>query len=138
MGVIMELHEGECYWPATKEVVEEGGGDNEEGDGEGGNKGVGGSADIYRNMSQGDWQVRQARWMDQQDEHWGMINAWNGQQDERAHWIYMITPFASSSTCRLVTTLSHTSRLIHFLGSNQGQMPPGYTYRPYLPQDGFS
>ncbi|GJS11347.1 retrotransposon ORF1 [Tanacetum coccineum] len=33
-----------------------------------GHEGVGGSADIYRNMSQGDWQVRQARWMDQQDE----------------------------------------------------------------------
>ncbi|GJY29308.1 hypothetical protein Tco_0405075 [Tanacetum coccineum] len=51
----------------------------------GGNEGVGGSADIYRNMSQGDWQVRQARWMDQQDEHWGRIDAWMGQQDERAH-----------------------------------------------------
>ncbi|GKB13976.1 hypothetical protein Tco_0847899 [Tanacetum coccineum] len=51
MGVIMELYEGECCWPATREVVEEGEGDDEEGDGEGGNKGVGGSADIYRNMS---------------------------------------------------------------------------------------
>ncbi|GJU05904.1 hypothetical protein Tco_1122334 [Tanacetum coccineum] len=48
----------------TREVVEEGEGDDEEGDKEGGNKGVGGSTDIYRNMSQGDWQVRQARWMD--------------------------------------------------------------------------
>ncbi|GKA78279.1 hypothetical protein Tco_0784816 [Tanacetum coccineum] len=73
-------------------VMKEGGGDNEEGDGEGGNKGVGGSADIYRNMSQGDCRM----------------NELTG---------YMITPFASSSTCRLVTTLSHTSRLIHFLGS---------------------
>ncbi|GKC27229.1 hypothetical protein Tco_1034523 [Tanacetum coccineum] len=68
MGVIMELHEGECCWPATREVVEEGEGDDEEGYGEGGNERVGGSADIYCNMSQGDWQVRQARWMDQQDE----------------------------------------------------------------------
>ncbi|GKD12244.1 hypothetical protein Tco_1196651 [Tanacetum coccineum] len=67
MGVIMELHEGECCWPATREVVEEGEGEDEEGDGEGRNEGVGGSADIYRNMSQGDSQVRQARWMDQQD-----------------------------------------------------------------------
>ncbi|GJR41327.1 hypothetical protein Tco_1217011 [Tanacetum coccineum] len=50
-------------------------GDDEEGDGEGGNEGVGGSTDIYRNMSQGDWQVRQARWMDQQDEHWGRIDS---------------------------------------------------------------
>ncbi|GKE54441.1 hypothetical protein Tco_1489597 [Tanacetum coccineum] len=29
MGVIMELHEGECCWPATREVVEEGEGDVE-------------------------------------------------------------------------------------------------------------
>ncbi|GJW95163.1 hypothetical protein Tco_0174835 [Tanacetum coccineum] len=42
----------------------------------GGNEGVGGSADIYCHMSQGDWQVRQARWMDQQDEHWVRIDAW--------------------------------------------------------------
>ncbi|GKA80330.1 hypothetical protein Tco_0786926 [Tanacetum coccineum] len=75
MGVIMELHEGECCWPATREVVEEGEGDDKEGDEEGGNEGVRGSANIYRNMSQGDWQVRQARWMDQQDEHWGRIDA---------------------------------------------------------------
>ncbi|GKE28236.1 hypothetical protein Tco_1443620 [Tanacetum coccineum] len=78
MGVIMELYEGECCWPATREVVEEGEGDDEEGDGEGGNEGVGGSADIYRNMSQKDWQVRQARWIDQQDEHWGRIDSWMG------------------------------------------------------------
>ncbi|GJY54962.1 hypothetical protein Tco_0446626 [Tanacetum coccineum] len=49
---------------AHREVMEEGEGDDEEGDKEGGNKGVGGSTDIYRNMSQGDWQVRQARWID--------------------------------------------------------------------------
>ncbi|GJS15913.1 hypothetical protein Tco_0410385 [Tanacetum coccineum] len=30
-----ELHEGECCWPATREVEGEGGGDDEEGDGEG-------------------------------------------------------------------------------------------------------
>ncbi|GJR37969.1 hypothetical protein Tco_1213653 [Tanacetum coccineum] len=65
MGVIMKLHEGECCWLATREVVEEGEGDDEEGDGEGGNEGFGGFADIYFNISQGDWQVRQTRWMDQ-------------------------------------------------------------------------
>nr|GEZ43580.1 hypothetical protein [Tanacetum cinerariifolium] len=43
MGTIMELHEGECSWPATKRVVEESKGDDEEGNREGGNKGVGGS-----------------------------------------------------------------------------------------------
>ncbi|GKA29422.1 zinc finger, CCHC-type containing protein, partial [Tanacetum coccineum] len=56
MGVIMELHEGECCWLATKGVIEEDKGDDEEGDGEGGNEGVRGSADIYRNMSAGDLQ----------------------------------------------------------------------------------
>ncbi|GJW66879.1 hypothetical protein Tco_0121303 [Tanacetum coccineum] len=71
MGVIMELHKGGCCWPATIKVMGESKGDDEEGDEEGGNKGVRGSADIYRNMSQGDWQVRQACWIDQQDEHWG-------------------------------------------------------------------
>ncbi|GJS15076.1 hypothetical protein Tco_0409548 [Tanacetum coccineum] len=55
MGVVMELYKGECCWPTTREVVEEGKGDDEEGDGEGGNEGFGGSADIYRKMSQGDW-----------------------------------------------------------------------------------
>ncbi|GJY37089.1 hypothetical protein Tco_0422467 [Tanacetum coccineum] len=29
MGVIMELHKGEYFWPATREVVGEGGGDDE-------------------------------------------------------------------------------------------------------------
>ncbi|GKA65194.1 hypothetical protein Tco_0764901 [Tanacetum coccineum] len=52
MGVIMELHEVECCWPATREVTGDGGGDYEEGDGEGGNKGIGGSPDIYHNISQ--------------------------------------------------------------------------------------
>ncbi|GKB89348.1 hypothetical protein Tco_0961620 [Tanacetum coccineum] len=75
MGVIMELHKGECCWPTTREVIEEGEDDDEEGNGEGRNEGLGGSTDIYRNMSQGDWQVRQVRWMDQQDEHWGRIDA---------------------------------------------------------------
>ncbi|GJY09773.1 hypothetical protein Tco_0377958 [Tanacetum coccineum] len=50
MGVIMELHEGECCWPATRGVVEENEGDDEEGDREGGNEGVGGFVDIYQNI----------------------------------------------------------------------------------------
>ncbi|GKD97084.1 hypothetical protein Tco_1380981 [Tanacetum coccineum] len=74
MGVIMELHEVECCWPATREVTGDGGGDYEEGDGEGGNKGIGGYTDIYHNMSQGEWQVHQAQWMCQQDERWGRFN----------------------------------------------------------------
>nr|GEW06850.1 hypothetical protein [Tanacetum cinerariifolium] len=38
----------------TNEMVKGSEGDDEEGNGEGGNKGVGGFADIYRNISQGD------------------------------------------------------------------------------------
>ncbi|GJT65698.1 hypothetical protein Tco_1017178 [Tanacetum coccineum] len=41
MGVIMELHKGECCWPATREVAEEGEGDDEEGNGEGETKELG-------------------------------------------------------------------------------------------------
>ncbi|GJV04084.1 hypothetical protein Tco_1337653 [Tanacetum coccineum] len=41
IGVIMELHEGECCWPATRGVVEEDEGDDEEGDREEGNEGRG-------------------------------------------------------------------------------------------------
>ncbi|GJU28644.1 hypothetical protein Tco_1167265 [Tanacetum coccineum] len=71
LGVIMELREGVCCWPATREVTGEGKGAirkemekgetkelgapwrcDKEGDGEGGNKGVRGSAEVYRNMSQ--------------------------------------------------------------------------------------
>ncbi|GJQ90677.1 hypothetical protein Tco_0001816 [Tanacetum coccineum] len=68
MGVIMELHNGVCVWPATR-AVEENDEAEEANEGEVGNEGVGGSANMYCNMSQNDWQVRQARWMDQQDEH---------------------------------------------------------------------
>ncbi|GJS01626.1 hypothetical protein Tco_0318134 [Tanacetum coccineum] len=41
IGVIMELHEGECCWPATRGVVEENKGDDEEGDVEGGMRELG-------------------------------------------------------------------------------------------------
>ncbi|GJT44552.1 hypothetical protein Tco_0953267 [Tanacetum coccineum] len=43
VGVIMELYEGECCWPATRGVVEEDEGHDEKGDGEGGNERAGGS-----------------------------------------------------------------------------------------------
>ncbi|GKA18493.1 hypothetical protein Tco_0698408 [Tanacetum coccineum] len=59
MRVIMELQEGKCCWPATRGVSGEGRGDDEEGDEERGNDGIGGSADIYCSMSQGKWQVHQ-------------------------------------------------------------------------------
>ncbi|GJR96692.1 zinc finger, CCHC-type containing protein [Tanacetum coccineum] len=91
MRVIMELHNGGCFWPAALETVEEDEEDDkgdEAAGGDAGHEGAGGSVDMYRNMSQGDCQVCQARWMDQQDEEWGRINTWMGQQDERAHWMY--------------------------------------------------
>ncbi|GKG03589.1 hypothetical protein Tco_0311225 [Tanacetum coccineum] len=75
MGVIMELYEGECCWPATKGIVDEGKGDDEEGDGEGGNEG---------------------------------IDPFPGFEANYPPYGY------------------------------QGHMPPGYTYRPYPPQDGSS
>nr|GEZ57859.1 hypothetical protein [Tanacetum cinerariifolium] len=55
MGVITELHEGECCYPVTKGVVKEDEGDDKEVDGEGGNEEAEGSVNIYRNMSAGDW-----------------------------------------------------------------------------------
>ncbi|GKE28435.1 hypothetical protein Tco_1443819 [Tanacetum coccineum] len=64
MGVVMELHNEVCFWPTTREVEEEDDEDNEADEaakGEAGNEGAGGPADMYRNMSQGDWQVQQAR-----------------------------------------------------------------------------
>ncbi|GJS83885.1 hypothetical protein Tco_0750426 [Tanacetum coccineum] len=126
-------------------VVKDGEGDDEERDGERGNKGVGGSADIYRNMSQGDWQVRQARWMDQQDEHLGRIDTWMGQQDERAHWMY------NHTVLQFQYLFTHDNLNPHlqidpFLGYKvdyppvgyQGYMPPGYAYRLDPSHDGSS
>nr|GEU45427.1 hypothetical protein [Tanacetum cinerariifolium] len=71
IGVVMELHNEGCFWFVAREVVEE----EEEDDkvdeaarGGVGHEGAGGSANMYQNISQGDWQVCQALWMDQQDE----------------------------------------------------------------------
>ncbi|GJX35805.1 hypothetical protein Tco_0247362 [Tanacetum coccineum] len=77
--------------PTAREAMEEDK-EDDEGDevagGGAGHEGARGSANMYRNMSQGDWQVHQERWMDQQDEQRVRINTWMGQQDERAHWMY--------------------------------------------------
>ncbi|GKG01714.1 hypothetical protein Tco_0306419, partial [Tanacetum coccineum] len=89
MGVIMELHGGMCVWPrAMAEEEEDDEGDYEEAGGDAGQGEAGGSADLYRNMSQGDWQAHQAHWMGQQDERWGRLDTWMGQQDQRASWMY--------------------------------------------------
>ncbi|GKD43636.1 hypothetical protein Tco_1268281 [Tanacetum coccineum] len=96
-------------------------------------------------MSQGDWQVRQARWMDQQDERWGRIDAWMGQQDERAHWMYdhTVCQFQHISTRDNLEPHLQIDPFPRFEADYppygyQGHMPPGYTYRPYPPQDGSS
>nr|GEW74162.1 MAK10-like protein [Tanacetum cinerariifolium] len=64
IGVLIELQNEICVWLALRAVEEEKEA-NEEAEGDVGHKGVGGSAEIYPNMTQGDWQVRQVRWMDQ-------------------------------------------------------------------------
>ncbi|GKB93476.1 zinc finger, CCHC-type containing protein, partial [Tanacetum coccineum] len=87
MDVVMDIGGGACCWPATRQDGEND--EVEEAANEGvANEEVGGSVKVYRNMSQCDWQVRQARWMDQQDTHLGRLDTWMGQQDERANWMY--------------------------------------------------
>nr|GEW41942.1 UBN2 domain-containing protein [Tanacetum cinerariifolium]GEW88065.1 UBN2 domain-containing protein [Tanacetum cinerariifolium] len=63
-----------CVWPATQAIEEEEE-DEEEAEGEAANERASGSAKMYQNISQGDWQVHQARWMDQQDERWEHLDA---------------------------------------------------------------
>ncbi|GJU15627.1 hypothetical protein Tco_1143593, partial [Tanacetum coccineum] len=92
MGVIMELQNRMCAWPAIRAMEEE---ENEDDD-------------------EGDWQVQKMRWMDQQDEQWGRLNTWIGQQDERANWD--IDPFLGREAN--YPPYGYT-----------GHMPPGYEYR---------
>ncbi|GJZ43060.1 zinc finger, CCHC-type containing protein [Tanacetum coccineum] len=79
MGIVMDLGGGTCCWTATRQVRED---DEVE---EATNEEAGGSTEVYRNMSRGDWQVRQARWMDQHDERWGQLNTWMGRPEEQAN-----------------------------------------------------
>nr|GEU77382.1 hypothetical protein [Tanacetum cinerariifolium] len=58
IGVITELQNGMCVWPAPRAVKEEEEAEDEA-EGDAGHGGVGVFADIYRNKSQGDWQVLQ-------------------------------------------------------------------------------
>nr|GEY91272.1 zinc finger, CCHC-type [Tanacetum cinerariifolium] len=76
-----------CVWPATRAVEKDDEAEEEVG-GEAANMGAGGSAKMYRNMSQGDWQVRQALWMEQQDKGWGQFDTWKGQHEAQANWMY--------------------------------------------------
>ncbi|GJU57732.1 hypothetical protein Tco_1235498 [Tanacetum coccineum] len=144
MGVIMELHNGKCCWLVTRWVVKEDEGNDEEGDGEWGNEGAGGSTDIYRNISARDLQVQQTRWMDQQDDQWGRLNTWMEQQDQRAHWMYDYTvhQFQHMSTR---DNLEPQLQIDPFHGFEadyppygyHGHMHPGYTYCPDPLQDLF-
>ncbi|GJU76937.1 hypothetical protein Tco_1274007 [Tanacetum coccineum] len=78
-------------------------------------------------------EVYQARWMDQQDEHWGRIDTWMGQYDERAHWMYdhTVIQFQHMSTR---DNLKPHLQIDPFLGFEadyppygyQGHMPPRY------------
>nr|GEU93230.1 hypothetical protein [Tanacetum cinerariifolium] len=87
IGVVMELHNGACFWLATLEVEE----DDEAAEGEAGNERTGGSADMYRNMSQGDCQGNKK-------------SALTGR---------VTTSSASSNTYPPVTTWIPTSRSYH-------------------------
>ncbi|GJV13688.1 hypothetical protein Tco_1355229 [Tanacetum coccineum] len=65
--VVMDLGGGTCCWPATRQVGEE---DEVE---EAAEEGAGGSANVYRNMSQGDWQglsIRALEWTKQMGWWW--------------------------------------------------------------------
>ncbi|GJV87449.1 hypothetical protein Tco_1531387 [Tanacetum coccineum] len=59
MGIVMELHVGACYWPATREVR----GDDEAE--EAAEEETGWSANAYRDTSKGDWQAHQGLRMNQ-------------------------------------------------------------------------
>nr|GEU81315.1 hypothetical protein [Tanacetum cinerariifolium] len=59
-GVVMEIHNRGCVWITIREAVEEDKEDDEVDEaarGGAGHEGDGGSVDMYRNMSQGDWQI---------------------------------------------------------------------------------
>ncbi|GJR38715.1 hypothetical protein Tco_1214399 [Tanacetum coccineum] len=69
-GLLWSSMDGACYWPATRQVRKD---DEVE---EAAEEGVGGSSDVYRNMSRGDWQVHQGQWIDQMDGRWGQMETW--------------------------------------------------------------
>ncbi|GJZ40983.1 hypothetical protein Tco_0587869 [Tanacetum coccineum] len=50
MGVVMELHNGGCFWPVAREAMEEDDKGNEAVGGDAGHERAEGSADMYRNM----------------------------------------------------------------------------------------
>ncbi|GJR97451.1 hypothetical protein Tco_0269625 [Tanacetum coccineum] len=63
----VELDGGTSCWPATRVVRED---DEAE---EAVEEGVGGSSDVYQNMSRSNWQAHLDQWMDQMDGRWGQM-----------------------------------------------------------------
>ncbi|GKC31788.1 hypothetical protein Tco_1039082 [Tanacetum coccineum] len=127
--VVMDLGGGTCCWPATRQVGEE---DEVE---EAAEEGAGGSANVYRNMSRGDWQVCQGQWMDQQDGRWGQVETWMTRQTDQANWMY------DHIVCHFQYFFTHDNLHPHlqidpFPGREAdyhpygytGKMPPGYEY----------
>ncbi|GKB76959.1 hypothetical protein Tco_0943854, partial [Tanacetum coccineum] len=51
MGVVIELHNRACFWPASPKVEEEDDEANEAIRGDAGNEGARGSDDMYHNMN---------------------------------------------------------------------------------------
>ncbi|GJV17824.1 hypothetical protein Tco_1363147 [Tanacetum coccineum] len=116
MGVIMELHEVGCYWPATREVTGEDGGDDEEGDREGETKGLGALRISTATCAKVNGKsIKHNGWVNKTSDREGSTLGWGNKTKEPFRC--MSTPSASFNTCRPSTTLSHTSRLIRFLGS---------------------
>ncbi|GKD40301.1 hypothetical protein Tco_1260508 [Tanacetum coccineum] len=115
---------------------------NEAAGGYAGHEGVRCSTDIYRNMSQGDWQVsRRVRWISKMSSGEVSTLGW-GQQDDQAHWMYdhTVRQFQYLSTH---DNLNPHLQIDPFPGYEadyppvgyQGYMPTGYEYRPGPSQD---
>ncbi|GJT71466.1 hypothetical protein Tco_1030752 [Tanacetum coccineum] len=117
MVVIMKLQNRICVWPTTRAVKEDEA--MEEAEGEAVKIGACGSAKMYQNISQGDWQEAQANWI----------------------YDYTIREFQYLSTR---DNLEPHLQINPFLGPEanyppygyHGHMPPGYAYRPGPSHDG--
>ncbi|GJR48253.1 hypothetical protein Tco_1316356 [Tanacetum coccineum] len=119
MSVIMELQNGICIWLTTPAVEEDEA--EEEAEGEVANTRASGSAEMYRNMSQGDWQETQANWMyDHTVREFQYLSTRDNLEPQ-----LQIDPFPGREAD------------YHPYGYH-GHMPPGYAYRPGLSYDGSS
>ncbi|GKB87027.1 hypothetical protein Tco_0959299 [Tanacetum coccineum] len=143
-SALNRLHNRVCICLATRAVEEDNKAEEEAG-GEAANEGARGPTKIYLNISQDDWQVRQARWTDQQDEQWEQFDASRGQKEAQANWMYdhTIREFQYLSTR---DNLDPHLQIVPFPGCEadyppygyHGHMPPGFAYRPDPSHDGSS